>query len=147
MFDKLFVQDERVLLHQWDMLHARFMLLARGGQMVLRGAWEMARLHDVLANSVSDLLTVERELSRFDSTPVDVLSPEAAHLWRAAADWVTALRDWSVPPGNWTTSQLSSAMAHRQCLETRFLETVAAYPFDTEESEPIVADTAITRGA
>jgi hypothetical protein len=146
MFDKLFVQDERVLLHHWDLLHARFMILARAGQMVMRGAWELARVRDVLANAAHELASVERELARFRATPVATLPPEAADLWRAAADWVTALREWTVPPETWTADQLAAALARRQGLETRFLNAVAAFPFGAEESEPLVADPMVTRG-
>ena len=144
MFDKLFVQDERVLLHHWDLLHARFMLLARSGQMVMRGAWDAVRLRDVLALAAHELLSVEQELARFGSAPVESLSPETAELWRAAVGWVTALREWSVPPESWTTGQLSAALARRQVLETHFLEAVFAYPFGDEEAE-LVADPILTR--
>lgn len=142
MFDKVFVQDERVLLHHWDLLHARFMLLARSGQQVLRGVWDMSRLRDVLAHSADELRGVEQELARFGAAPA--LSPVAAQLWRAAAEWVTALREWSVPPEAWTASQLTVALARRQVLEAQFLDAVAAYPFG-EEPDEIVADPMITR--
>ncbi len=144
MFDKVFVQDERVLLHHWDLLHTRFMLLARAGQLVLRGVWELPRLRDVLAHSIDELRGVEQELARFGSAPGAALTPAAAQLWQAAAEWVTALREWSVPPESWTASQLTAALARRQVLEAQFLDTVAAYPFGDEPDE-IVADPMMTR--
>ncbi len=147
MFDKLFIQDERVLLHRWDLLHAQFMLLARSGQMVLRGAWEAVRLRDVLAHAADELLAVERDLARFGDSPAEALPPAAADLWRVAAEWVTTLREWAVPPETWTADEIASATARRQFLEAQLLEAITAYPFGDAELGPAVAEPVIARGA
>lgn len=137
MFDKLFVQDERVLLHRWDLLLAQFRIVARAGRTA-------ARFRDVFAHTVAELLTVERDLARFGHSPADALSEDDAVLWRAAAAWVAAYREWASPPKDWDRARLDEALGRRKRLEAAVFAAVAAYPAaDADDSPDAVTPDAV----
>lgn len=128
MFDKMFLDDERTLLHRWDLLFAQFRIVARAGRTA-------PRVRDVLAHTVSDLLAVERDLARFGRTPAAVLPNRDAKLWAEAAAWVSAYREWAVPPAGWTAARVQEAMDRRSRLEAALFAAVAAYPADDESDD------------
>lgn len=123
MFDKLFLQDERVLLHRWDLHFARFRMVAEAGRAA-------ARFRDVFAYSAMELLAVEADLARFGQAPADQLPERDAELWRAAAAWVTAYREWASPPAGWSQSRIEESLSRRKRLEAAVLAAVDAYSAD-----------------
>jgi hypothetical protein len=131
MFDKLFLQDERVLLYRWDLLLAQFRIVARAGRAA-------ARFRDVFAHTVAELEAVERELVRFGLSPADALPEGDAILWRAAASWVAAHREWASPPADWDRARLDEALGRRKRLEAAVFAAVAAYPADDADDSPDV---------
>ena len=128
MFDKLFQQDERVLLHNWEVLFARFRMVAGAGRTAYR-------FRDVLAYTVLELLSAEADLARFGRRPADQLTDRDADLWRASAAWVTACREWAVPPAGWGPARVQEALDRRRRLEAAVYDAVEAYSVADEADE------------
>lgn len=133
MFDKLFLQDERVLLHHWELLFARFRMVAKAGPAT-------PRFRDVFAFSTMELLTVEADLARFGQAPANQLSEPDAELWRAAAAWVTACREWTSPPAGWAPERVEESLTRRKRLEKA---AFAATEHSADECPDCVAPVAV----
>jgi hypothetical protein len=74
------------------------------------------------------LLAVERDLNRFGLSPAGVLEPADTALWRAASAWVSALREWSLPPAELNTERVEGALTGRRALEAAVRDVIFSIP-------------------